>query len=473
MTCLALLGACKKASDKQLGINAEYNTLKESPDKHAFERTFVAEKKDIRTDQNKVDIEEDRLGDQNYLEDTFKKVLNLKGTGTDRNFAMSDLVAYCNSSGNSSKLLSLVLTTMEESDTRTHIVRMLFNVIETSERLNQKLEMYNTLSSESEKNDAAFSIGSSIGENLDKIDVSNLNKLGKTGEEILLLSIKTNQTSKLEKGNITLRDISMYYDKISDATKNNEGNKNKLVNQMLLYLADSSVKEAWSFIKNDSERMKDINFLNQFVQKSTRSFVYENVDDIVTFPNTVNISPIILAHLNYDPSVFKDWFANKKTSLDKNVVNCANQAFANFASEKNNFTEAWKSVELITDPEIKNQASQQVWVKEKEMVGAAVNKDPEGTLNQFMNGQTQHVPEWAEEGMLVWLGKDFDGANKWYEKNWKTLPKDKAQYVAAAFADRALDADDATTAQQWLGYIQNPQVKERINQAVQEKLKQK
>lgn len=96
------------------------------------------------------------------------------------------------------------------------------------------------------------------------------------------------------------------------------------------------------------------------------------------------------------------------------------------------------------------------------MVRNAVKNDPEQAVAELVSGKSQHDAYWIEEAMDVWMAKDFDKAEQWYQENWKSLPADKSQYASASFAKRAIKARDLESAAQWIRFIHDPNTKTRI-----------
>jgi hypothetical protein len=149
-------------------------------------------------------------------------------------------------------------------------------------------------------------------------------------------------------------------------------------------------------------------------------------------------------------------------SVKNNFV--AGEAF--YYANAANMETAWLKVNQISDPAIKKQAEGQVWGRERDLVRNTVNAGPQKAIEELVSGKSQHDDYWIEEAMDVWMHKDFDNAEKWYQDNWKNLPADKAQYAAASFAKQAIKTGDLDVAEQWLTYINDPKTKERIQAEV-------
>ena len=123
-------------------------------------------------------------------------------------------------------------------------------------------------------------------------------------------------------------------------------------------------------------------------------------------------------------------------------------------------------VDKISDPALKKATEGRVWQVEKNQLQKEANATPGQLVDSIVAGQSKYADYWLEEAMGTWVAKDFDKAQEWYEKNWKSMPSDKSQYVAAAFANQALKQGDAATASQWAALIQDPKTKQRIQDGI-------
>jgi hypothetical protein len=172
-----------------------------------------------------------------------------------------------------------------------------------------------------------------------------------------------------------------------------------------------------------------------------------------------------------EPKSAAAWLSKNFPSFDQTTKDSFNSAVVSHLLQSNSLQEAWKNVDKITDPAIKKQAEGQVWSKERDMVRNAVNKNPQQAITELVSGKSQHDAYWIEEAMDVWMAKDFDNAEKWYQDNWKNLPADKAQYAAASFAKQAIKTGDLDVAEQWLPCIQETKTKARIEADIDKALK--
>jgi hypothetical protein len=120
----------------------------------------------------------------------------------------------------------------------------------------------------------------------------------------------------------------------------------------------------------------------------------------------------------------------------------------------------------ITDRDFQSEVEAQIWEAERGLLRKEVGNDPSGTLQSIVSGQSEFDDYWLEEAMGTWISRDFDNAQSWYQDNWKKLPANKSQFLAAAFANQATGQGDTAAARQWAAYIQDPKTKQRIEAGI-------
>lgn len=135
---------------------------------------------------------------------------------------------------------------------------------------------------------------------------------------------------------------------------------------------------------------------------------------------------------------------------------------------RKDFAAAESQLETITDSVAKAELGRILWEGQRDAIREKVEKDPAGTVDEIVSGTPQFGDYWIEEAMMTWIAKDPGNAETWYQKNWETLPPEKAQYVAAAYAKDALAKGDPATATQWANLIQDQKTKTRITASISE-----
>lgn len=161
-----------------------------------------------------------------------------------------------------------------------------------------------------------------------------------------------------------------------------------------------------------------------------------------------------------------DWYAAVSGDLSGSQRDAFSSGFADYYSSSGDFGAAWSRQETIEDPIQKKKVEGVVWARERESLRREVNLRPELTIQAIASGDSTFGDYWLEEAVNTWVSNDFDAATKWYDENWNTFPKDKAQYVAAAFATQAIGTGDVEMAKQWSALIHDVKTKARIEAAI-------
>jgi hypothetical protein len=157
-----------------------------------------------------------------------------------------------------------------------------------------------------------------------------------------------------------------------------------------------------------------------------------------------------------------EWLEANKANLSTSKRDHAAQGIAEYTARQGDSETAWKWVEQITDPQLRKAAEGRVWSMERDSLRKEVGQDPAGLMQSIIAGQAKYGDYWLEEAMSTWVAKDSDKAQDWYQKNRNSLPANKSQYLAAAFAKQAIGQGDVATARQWAAHIQDARTKQRI-----------
>lgn len=161
-----------------------------------------------------------------------------------------------------------------------------------------------------------------------------------------------------------------------------------------------------------------------------------------------------------------DWLKKNGSHLTPIESDSIETAFIQSSLGIGDLEAAKLMLQQIGDPVLLDKAKGFVWTAERDTLHKEAGKDPARTLESIVSGQSKYADYWLEEAMETWMAKDFDKAQGWYQENWKTLPANKAQYVAAAFAKQAASQGDTATARQWSAYIQDAKTKQRIDEGI-------
>jgi hypothetical protein len=160
------------------------------------------------------------------------------------------------------------------------------------------------------------------------------------------------------------------------------------------------------------------------------------------------------------------WYAEVQDSLSRNQKDQVIAAFSSNYAANGQIAEGKEIQASIVDPELRQKVGVQLWAAEAKVIDQQSSKDPAGTLQSIVSGQSKHEDYWIEGAMWTWIAKDPAKADEWYQKNWASLPAGKAQYVAAAYVTDSLKQGDTASARQWAVFIQEPNTKRRIEAAI-------
>lgn len=163
-----------------------------------------------------------------------------------------------------------------------------------------------------------------------------------------------------------------------------------------------------------------------------------------------------------------EWLEANKATLSTSKRDHAVQGIAEYTARQGDSETAWKWVEQITDPQLRKAAEGRVWSFERDSLRKEVEQDPADIMQSIITGKSKYGDYWLEEAMSTWVAKDSDKALDWYQKNWSSLPANKSQYLAAAFAKQAIGQGDVATARQWATHIQDAKTKQRIETGIAE-----
>jgi len=166
--------------------------------------------------------------------------------------------------------------------------------------------------------------------------------------------------------------------------------------------------------------------------------------------------------LGVDFNAATQWIDAKDAELSSSQKDVINGVLVQHSVKGDKLEEAWKRVAEINDPELRKKTEGDVWSAERNAIRRETTNNPSETIRSLVSGESKHADYWIEEAMMTWISNEPDKAEEWYQKNWKSLPPAKSQYIAAAYAKEALEAGDIATARQWTNLIQDPKTKDRI-----------
>lgn len=116
----------------------------------------------------------------------------------------------------------------------------------------------------------------------------------------------------------------------------------------------------------------------------------------------------------------------------------------------------------IIDESLREKASSAIFKVEKGQYLDRAKTDPVGALGEIVESNTSRSGLLMLEVMSAWMAKDAEQAEEWYASNWNSLPAEKAQFVAAAYAKDAVVKGDAATAKKWAAFISDKNLRDQV-----------
>lgn len=162
------------------------------------------------------------------------------------------------------------------------------------------------------------------------------------------------------------------------------------------------------------------------------------------------------------------WISNQMNNLSPSQQDGVRSGLAIMSLDQRDFPALREHLESISDLDVRSDIERRLWEGQREAIQEDITKDPTGTMEAMISGSKGAGDEWIEVAMNAWISKDPAQAEEWYQSNWKSLPTQKSQYIAAAYAKEALKQGDVAGARQWTAYIEDAKTKQRIEAGIAE-----
>jgi hypothetical protein len=177
---------------------------------------------------------------------------------------------------------------------------------------------------------------------------------------------------------------------------------------------------------------------------------------------------ILAALLGKDEGRADVWLGGVIDSSNASERDRFHHVHAEYLAKNGRISDAWELQNQIQDSGLKTKVEGIIWSMEREALRAEAGQDPENTLLSMISGESKYADYWLEEAVSTWMAKDFDKAQEWQRKNWESIPANKSQYLAAAFAKHAASQGAVESAREWASRIQDAKTKQRIDAGIAE-----
>jgi hypothetical protein len=245
--------------------------------------------------------------------------------------------------------------------------------------------------------------------------------------------------------------------------------KERAMFNLMMNTSDRMPKECLSMIENAHGNVNQTDLLTVTTDAITALFYVSPshaLSSIKNLDGKFDYSPAIVPGVQYwlenDSKAALEWLKNNGSSLDSKVFDKSSSTAAEFLLKKGRLNEAAQLIAQIADPVAREAGQEMIRTNESELYLVDAKKDLPAHLDYLTAANSTQPAYFIEKTFSHWIENDPVKAQEWYDKNWNSLSKEKAQYVAAAYASDAVKLRDPVTANHWLKFIMDAKVKERI-----------
>lgn len=234
-----------------------------------------------------------------------------------------------------------------------------------------------------------------------------------------------------------------------------------LVAQVVTEMAKNMPFPVWEALNiSFPDLMNDKKIVSSVLWQMSYEKPFETME-IAASKNSID-SNLLRRAIARDNRRVEEWYLDNMQDLSESQRDVFAEVFSIERAKSRDFEDAYGWVKKIENPAYRLKAEGVIWTAERDNLRKEVNNEPAGTLQSIISGQSKYTDYWLEEAMSTWVTKDFDKAQDWYQKNWNSMPANKSQYLAAAFAKQAATQGDVATAREWAAHIQDAKTKQRI-----------
>ncbi len=177
----------------------------------------------------------------------------------------------------------------------------------------------------------------------------------------------------------------------------------------------------------------------------------------------INLLGKILSEWSSSNSRARHWYSENKNRLTLEQTDQFHLVFAENAFKRNDLDFAKESIRQISDPMLRAKVEGKLEMKnlandELQMM-TELKSNPLQKMNDLIKPQSKREESLIGRAMLYWISTNPAEAEEWHQQNWNTLPPQKRQYVADAYARDAIFKGDFEAARQWLSHVTDPVAK--------------
>ncbi|QTN32414.1 hypothetical protein HZ994_08755 [Akkermansiaceae bacterium] len=403
------------------------------------------------------------MGNQNTAE-KWNAAVGFQGSQHERAYLLKIVLSQMCATDGAEAAMGLVTASFGPGDFRDILLMDVFSSKTTS--IGDLLALRSKLTETSELASASAGISCAIARMDDLKDLNCIMKvLDADSLPILLNGLGMRIQALVTKG----EDVSGELDgalQIAKACDSALGGEGHMVSDLLLKVAEDAPFEVWAILNSDESKTEDSRMLVDVAGLMAKVDPARAMSIVIDSRKPEGIERVFVRWLQFDPKAAELWYQIHLKEFSQPTKDELVSGFAKVSIRTKNLEDARKWAESIVDASARKQIEGEIWTAERDTLRKEASTDPAGTVQAIVSGESNYADYWLEEAMVTWVSKDFNKAQEWYQENWKSLPAEKSQYVAAAFATQAMGQGDTATARQWASYIRNTKTKQRIEAAI-------
>jgi hypothetical protein len=304
-------------------------------------------------------------------------------------------------------------------------------------------------------------------ENLDDIGLAVFS--GKLSPEMLETIVSG--LGKYHYSGLLRKDMEVYQSRAADAINfsvravSSGIAEDGLVAQVVTEMAKNMPFPVWEALNiSFPDLMNDGKIVSSVLWHMSYEKPFETME-IAASKNSID-SNLLTRAIARDNSRVEEWYLDNMQDLSESQRDVFAEVFSTERAKSHDFEDAYDWVKKIENPAYRLKAEGVIWTAERDLLRKEVNNEPAGTLQSIISGQSKYTDYWLEEAMSTWVAMDFDKAQDWYQKNWKSISANKSQYIAAAFAKQAAGAGGVTAAREWAAHIRDTKTRQRVDAVI-------
>lgn len=403
-----------------------------------------------------------RIYEEPSLDEQWELIINSGASKDEINYRLQSFVKAISKEGNTRYAFQKVVSTFGEETYRNVLLSLIFS--SSSSKYGELVALRGELNDRNEIEAVNGGLSARILNTSDKNQILGYLRNFKDDYQIIMNGLRLRVDSSCSRDD-SVKEMNFFINAL--VTSDHEQPYNKQILRDYLNLTARRLPfETWEKVSSGIGFELDDQSMGLLVSSMIRDDSEKAFKEFVKGKSEGHVTTSYLGWLEFDAVAAKKWLTENIHEQPKGVSDSVYAACCEYAIKKNDIDEYSRLRNMVEDERKLKELDAIYVVNRQEFLYKQIDENPSATINDILHGWTDFPAESLEKAMGAWLNKDFNAAESWYQQNWKSLPSEKAQYVAAAFANQAVTQGDTHTATQWLGYVKDVNVKQRIQESI-------